>query len=169
MFQFSTEPVHPQVSSGVSWCQIWWFLLPKKGSIEEVDKSALIVLWMYLMLWINLSSVTIGSCDFEHGRCTWTEAQSGDDFDWKQGSGRTTSGGTGPSSDHTLQSSSGKCRISHLERDRGCSRWILWVLLNYQQIILPMISDVQIHSRILIMNLIKPPISVITLQIFFNV
>lgn len=124
MFQFSTEPVHPQVSSGVSWCQIWWFLLPKKGSIEEVDKSALIVLWMYLMLWINLSSVTIGSCDFEHGRCTWTEAQSGDDFDWKQGSGRTTSGGTGPSSDHTLQSSSGKCRISHLERDRGCSRGV---------------------------------------------
>lgn len=81
--------------------------------IEEVDKCALIVLWMYLMLWINLSSVTIGSCDFEHGLCTWTEAQSGDDFDWKQGSGRTTSGGTGPSSDHTLQSSSGMCSISH--------------------------------------------------------
>ncbi|XP_078334103.1 MAM and LDL-receptor class A domain-containing protein 1-like [Crassostrea virginica] len=56
---------------------------------------------------VNGTCQSPGSCDFEKGRCTWTEAQSGDDFDWKQGSGRTTSTGTGPSNDHTLQSSTG--------------------------------------------------------------
>ena len=47
-----------------------------------------------------------GACTFEKGRCTWTNAQT-DDFDWRDGTGSTTSGGTGPSSDHTLGTSAG--------------------------------------------------------------
>ncbi|XP_077978860.1 MAM and LDL-receptor class A domain-containing protein 1-like [Glandiceps talaboti] len=48
-----------------------------------------------------------GSCDFESGKCTWTEDQSSDDFDWVRQSGATSSLDTGPSYDHTLRTSAG--------------------------------------------------------------
>lgn len=46
------------------------------------------------------------SCDFE-STCSWTNAQTGDQFDWLQGKGGTTSRLTGPSNDHTLGNSAG--------------------------------------------------------------
>ena len=49
----------------------------------------------------------IGGCDFENGLCTWTNAQSGDDFDWMVGKGATGSSFTGPSNDHTLNNQVG--------------------------------------------------------------
>ena len=44
-----------------------------------------------------------GSCDFESGLCTWTNAQGNDTFDWQRTTGSTPSYGTGPTIDHTLQ------------------------------------------------------------------
>ena len=51
-------------------------------------------------------SIFEGSCDFEHGLCTWTNSK-GDDFDWIQKTGSTGTTGTGPSSDHTLHNAEG--------------------------------------------------------------
>ncbi|EDO47788.1 predicted protein [Nematostella vectensis] len=44
------------------------------------------------------------SCDFENGWCSYSNDASGDDFDWELNKGHTGSSGTGPSTDHTLQS-----------------------------------------------------------------
>ena len=52
-----------------------------------------------------------GDCDFETGTCTWVNVQKTDDFDWLRGSGSTTSFNTGPSTDHTTNSSGGKCEL----------------------------------------------------------
>lgn len=49
------------------------------------------------------------SCDFE-STCSWTNAQTGDQFDWLQGKGGTTSRLTGPSNDHTLGNSAGNAK-----------------------------------------------------------
>ncbi len=48
-----------------------------------------------------------GNCDFERGKCTWTNTLVGDTFDWRRSKGGTPSGRTGPSTDHTRQDSSG--------------------------------------------------------------
>ena len=45
-------------------------------------------------------------CDFENGLARWTQDTT-DQFDWTVASGSTLSRATGPSSDHTLQSTSG--------------------------------------------------------------
>jgi len=50
---------------------------------------------------------SFGSCDFEDGYCTWSNAQ-GADFAWELKSGATPSGATGPSFDHTSGDSSGR-------------------------------------------------------------
>jgi hypothetical protein len=43
---------------------------------------------------------------------SWSNVHgSGDNFDWVRGSGRTTSSGTGPSTDHTTNNSTGKTNI----------------------------------------------------------
>ncbi|XP_006821082.1 MAM and LDL-receptor class A domain-containing protein 2-like [Saccoglossus kowalevskii] len=42
-----------------------------------------------------------GSCDFEKGLCSWKNTF-GDSMDWVENKGRTGTGGTGPSTDHTL-------------------------------------------------------------------
>ena len=55
----------------------------------------------------NNFMTVLGNCDFEKGLCQWANAQSGDDFDWTQGSGTTTSSGTGPRTDHTLGTARG--------------------------------------------------------------
>ncbi len=43
-------------------------------------------------------------CDFENGICSYTQAKD-DTFDWTRDAGGTSSGGTGPSKDHTLGTS----------------------------------------------------------------
>ena len=45
------------------------------------------------------------NCNFENGLCTWTQATTGDTFDWTRNQGSTISSGTGPSTDHTLGNS----------------------------------------------------------------
>lgn len=52
-----------------------------------------------------------GSCNFESGVCTWTNDQT-DQFDWTLGSGKTKTGGTGPTSDHTTKGTEGKGPIN---------------------------------------------------------
>jgi hypothetical protein len=48
-------------------------------------------------------------CTFENNNfCSWTNAKTGDQFDWSFGSGGTPSAGTGPSIDHTTSSKTGK-------------------------------------------------------------
>ena len=49
-----------------------------------------------------------GDCNFEKGMCTWLNVPNNDDFDWLRGSGSTPSSYTGPSTDHTTNSSGGK-------------------------------------------------------------
>ncbi|XP_033751988.1 MAM and LDL-receptor class A domain-containing protein 1-like [Pecten maximus] len=53
------------------------------------------------------SSSAFGNCNFELDLCTWSNVHTGDDFDWITGSGSTTSTGTGPQADHTLNNSNG--------------------------------------------------------------
>ena len=53
-----------------------------------------------------------GSCDFESDLCTWTNALSGDQFDWTRQNGQTASSNTGPRFDHTENSIKGKCMIT---------------------------------------------------------
>ena len=49
-------------------------------------------------------------CDFEDSSmCNW-QNKPGDDFDWSRGDGDTPSIQTGPSTDHTLGTSLGKCQ-----------------------------------------------------------
>ena len=55
-----------------------------------------------------------GDCNFETGMCTWVNVPQGDDFDWLRGSGSTTSLFTGPSTDHTTNSTGGK--------------WFIWIV-----------------------------------------
>lgn len=52
-------------------------------------------------------SPAISNCDFESGLCGFTNDVAGDIFDWTLQAGRTASGNTGPSADHTLGTSSG--------------------------------------------------------------
>ena len=47
-------------------------------------------------------------CDFESGLCTFLNDQTQDQFDWTRQTGRTTSANTGPTTDHTLGTGSGK-------------------------------------------------------------
>ncbi|XP_071851180.1 MAM and LDL-receptor class A domain-containing protein 1-like isoform X5 [Apostichopus japonicus] len=47
-----------------------------------------------------------GSCDFENGMCVWQNSFA-DDMDWIEGSGKTVTQGTGPSTDHTLGNDEG--------------------------------------------------------------
>ncbi|XP_022096407.1 MAM and LDL-receptor class A domain-containing protein 1-like [Acanthaster planci] len=48
-----------------------------------------------------------GFCDFERDMCGWTNADSGDQWDWLRTKGGTPSLYTGPSTDHTTNSDSG--------------------------------------------------------------
>ena len=50
-----------------------------------------------------------GSNNFESGWNTYTNPKKGDIFDWIIRSGGTPSAGTGPTSDHTLKKTTGKC------------------------------------------------------------
>lgn len=48
------------------------------------------------------------ACDFEYDRCGWKEASDdSDQFDWQRRKGSTPSIGTGPTIDHTTNSTSG--------------------------------------------------------------
>ncbi|XP_046571399.1 MAM and LDL-receptor class A domain-containing protein 1-like [Haliotis rubra] len=49
----------------------------------------------------------VGYCNFEHGTCTWLNTQRNDDFDWVIHHGSTSTGHTGPQSDHTTGKASG--------------------------------------------------------------
>ena len=49
-----------------------------------------------------------GDCTFEWDMCTYSNDHSNDDFDWLRASYVTSSGYTGPTIDHTLQTGWGK-------------------------------------------------------------
>lgn len=57
-------------------------------------------------LFICLSGISIGHCNFEFDLCGWKQDES-DDFDWNLRTSSTTKMGTGPATDHTLQEPSG--------------------------------------------------------------
>lgn len=48
-----------------------------------------------------------GSCNFEKDLCDWTNSNAGDDFDWERAQGSTVTTGTGPQTDHTLNTAYG--------------------------------------------------------------
>ena len=72
-------------------------------------QSSLSYNYFYLDNSITFHSISfLGDCDFEHAdTCDWQQETKGDQFDWIIGSGRTGSLFTGPSIDHTTQSSGG--------------------------------------------------------------
>ncbi|XP_071500925.1 MAM and LDL-receptor class A domain-containing protein 1-like [Diadema antillarum] len=51
--------------------------------------------------------LSLGTCSFESGFCTWKNEENLDDFEWQLIQGRTPSDGTGPPYDHTLGESWG--------------------------------------------------------------
>lgn len=53
-----------------------------------------------------------GTCDFETDLCSWSNAASGDDFDWIRNQGVTITSNTGPTGDHTLGSASGRILVT---------------------------------------------------------
>jgi len=50
------------------------------------------------------------NCNFETGLCNYKQDKS-DKFDWRWFHGKTSSQGTGPSSDHTPKSNTGKYQL----------------------------------------------------------
>lgn len=48
-----------------------------------------------------------GSCNFESGKCGYSNIVNGDDFDWSRTKGRSPSAYTGPHTDHTTNSENG--------------------------------------------------------------
>ena len=69
---------------------------------------------MYISVVAPTGASTLTTCDFESGLCGFTNERSGDVFDWKKQAGRTVSANTGPSSDHTLGTTSGKSLLCKL-------------------------------------------------------
>ena len=53
------------------------------------------------------------TCNFENGYCKWTNAQVGDHYDWIRYKGKTPSQLTGPSTDHTFNTSAGLSHFLH--------------------------------------------------------
>ena len=52
--------------------------------------------------------ILTGDCDFESKYlCDWFNDEENDEFDWRVISGKTGSTGTGPTSDHTTNSTTG--------------------------------------------------------------
>ena len=51
------------------------------------------------------------TCNFQNSFCKWQNAKSVDHYDWVRNKGQTPSRFTGPSVDHTTNSSAGKSRI----------------------------------------------------------
>ena len=59
-----------------------------------------------LLIWFQSLTASLQSCDFESGLCAWSQDHT-DDFDWTRDNGGTSSAGTGPSFDHTTQTTRG--------------------------------------------------------------
>ncbi|XP_025085529.1 MAM and LDL-receptor class A domain-containing protein 1-like [Pomacea canaliculata] len=55
----------------------------------------------------NNGDCLLGSCSFEADMCSYSNAVTGDDFDWQRGSGGSSSRTLGPSTDHTRHTSAG--------------------------------------------------------------
>ena len=65
---------------------------------------------MFILLNAFFSSAAtaqLTECDFEQDLCGWSQDDS-DDLDWARNQGQTSTGGTGPKTDHTLQTIAGK-------------------------------------------------------------
>lgn len=69
-----------------------------------------------------------GSCDFEEDSCTWTNVQSGDDFDWTRLNGATGSQLSGPSNDHTEGNLNGEAMLHKV---------MLYFVINIMDTLLP--------------------------------
>ena len=82
-------------------CQVRYFTL-------TYDKHLFTSLsYIYTDNYYNTSYfIFIAICDFEHGMCFYSPDPSAD-FDWTRNKGETSSVGTGPPYDHTLQTSQG--------------------------------------------------------------
>ncbi|XP_071956925.1 MAM and LDL-receptor class A domain-containing protein 1-like [Antedon mediterranea] len=68
-----------------------------------------------------------GQCDFEYGTayCGYNQESQSDDFDWKLGSGGTSTINTGPSTDHTTGTNTGKYMfIASSEQSKGTRAWL---------------------------------------------
>jgi hypothetical protein len=66
-------------------------------------------------------------CDFERAMCQWTQDGT-DSFDWVRQAGRTPSGGTGPSLDHTVGTNTG--HYLFIESSNPRVRGVEWFLEN---------------------------------------
>ena len=82
------EPSSAMVASSLAWV----------GNIHHTS-----FLFSFLVLQTEL-------CDFENGMCGYTQDKT-EQFDWKLHKGHTPSYGTGPSHDHTYQTSAGKWQV----------------------------------------------------------
>ena len=80
--------------------------------VKQCNKTNVYKMFCHI-LYMNIIEFSIkGNCNFELDLCSWSNVHgSGDNFDWVRGSGRTTSSGTGPSTDHTTNNSTGKTNI----------------------------------------------------------
>lgn len=64
---------------------------------------------LYNIRWynINISHLVNLNCTFEHNLCAWINLKRDDQRDWKLNRGKTPTGRTGPSVDHTTNSAQG--------------------------------------------------------------
>ncbi|XP_035658189.1 MAM and LDL-receptor class A domain-containing protein 1-like [Branchiostoma floridae] len=73
-----------------------------------------------------------GDCDFEYGPCTWSNTQTGDDFDWTEGQGSTGTSGTGPTADHTTGNDQGTYMFTETSSPRQPGDRARWVSQQFR-------------------------------------
>lgn len=69
-----------------------------------------------------------GHCDFEINMCSWSNLGGVDEEDWLRGRGNSVNPNTGPSVDHTTNSSQGKCMLT----SKYASCWSMKFLTKIQ-------------------------------------
>ncbi|XP_077978867.1 MAM and LDL-receptor class A domain-containing protein 1-like [Glandiceps talaboti] len=76
-----------------------------------------------------------GHCTFDHSVCGWTNDRDSDDFDWQRTNGKTPTGSTGPSYDHTTareDQDMGTMRVYIMPSEDFSSRATIWELTGNQ-------------------------------------
>ena len=79
--------------------------------------------WSYtdlmLMLFLSLTAPSMYDCTFDSPNpCQWSQDHSNDQFDWSIHAGGTSSGFTGPKTDHTLQNTRGKRNTPPIKKNQ---------------------------------------------------
>lgn len=92
----------------------------KKNS-GNLDKHIATLTWCWCCF-LSLTAPSMYDCTFDSPNpCQWSQDLSNDQFDWRIHAGGTSSGFTGPKSDHTLQNTRGKRNTPPIKKNQPIS------------------------------------------------